>query len=369
MPLEPSTQAPHTTQLREGASALSETVRVLVNFPLETEYAQAIESVDPRVRILRAYEPLREDAQTPDWASWSSEGSPDWRKVEGEELDAHITQAEIYMGFGFPMEWLDQATNLKWVQLISAGSDYVLCSGLLDKRPKLLLTTASGIHAISIAEHIVAMLLYFTRGFDKAVRNQRLRQWEQYTPGEAYGQTVCLVGYGPIARRAAELCKALGMRALAVRASITEQQLGTEAVARFYPQSDLSEALSQADYIVVAAPSTPRSRQMIARDQFAAMKSSAVLINISRGALVDEAALIDALREGKLHGAGLDVFEQEPLPASSPLWDMPNVLITAHVSGTSAHLNRRLTDLFRDNLARYLQGQPLQNLVDKERGY
>jgi phosphoglycerate dehydrogenase-like enzyme len=175
------------------------------------------------------------------------------------------------------------------------------------------------------------MLLYFSRRFYKAVRNQAIHKWERFELDEANGKTVCLVGYGPIARRAAALCRALGMRVLVVRGSLLKQQPGEEAVERFYPPADLDEALAESDYVVVAAPRTPQSEGMIGARQFEAMKPGAVLINISRGALVDEEALVRALRDGKLAGAGLDVFVQEPLPESSPLWDMPNVLVTPHI--------------------------------------
>jgi phosphoglycerate dehydrogenase-like enzyme len=154
-----------------------------------------------------------------------------------------------------------------------------------------------------------------------------------------------------------------------VRASLLEQQPGLEGVERFYPPEDLNIVLSESDYVVVAAPRTSRSEGMIGREQFAAMKQGAVLINISRGALVDEAALIDALQGGKLRGAGLDVFSQEPLPESSPLWEMPNVLITPHVSGSTPHYYSRATDIFCQNLVCYLRGDPLKNLVLSERGY
>jgi D-2-hydroxyacid dehydrogenase (NADP+) len=230
-------------------------------------------------------------------------------------------------------------------------------------------TTASGIHEVPISEHIIAMILHFSRGFNVAVRNQPLHKWERYTPDEVNAATVCVVGYGPIARRAARLCKALGMGVVVVRASLTEQQEGDQDVERFFPLRDLNSALGQADYVVIAAPRTPQSEKMIGAEQLAAMKESAVLVNISRGALVDEAALVQALQENRIRGAGLDVFEQEPLPESSLLWDMPNVLVTPHNSGANPHYNLRLTELFRDNLARYLTGQPLRNLVVPERGY
>jgi phosphoglycerate dehydrogenase-like enzyme len=242
-------------------------------------------------------------------------------------------------------------------------------AGIFDLRPDLILTTASGVHEVPISEHIVGMLLYFARRFQVAVRNQPAHNWERYQADEAEGRTVCFVGYGPIARRAAFLCKTLGMNVLVVRASISEEQPGAEHVDRYYPGAMLDRALSQSDYVVIAAPRTPATEGMMGREQFAAMKEGAVLINISRGALVDEDAMIEALQAEKLGGAGLDVFKEEPLPADSPLWDMPNVLITPHVSGSSPHYNERATTIFADNLSRYTRGEPLRNRVIKERGY
>jgi phosphoglycerate dehydrogenase-like enzyme len=289
--------------------------------------------------------------------------------VEGDDLDSLLGPAEVLFTWRFPLDWLQKAPNLKWVQLASAGSDHFLREGLLTQRPDLMLTTASGIHEVPISEHIVAMILHFSRGFHKAVRSQAQSRWERYQADEASGKIVCLVGYGPIARRAATLLKALGMRVVCVRASIAEQQPGFEAVERFYPVADLNDVLAGSDYVVVAAPRTPLSEGMISREQLAAMKDTAVLVNISRGALVHEYALIDALREGRIAGAALDVFEEEPLPEGSPLWNMPNVLVTPHVSGSTPKYDERLAQLFCDNLARYLKGEPLRNLVDPERGY
>jgi phosphoglycerate dehydrogenase-like enzyme len=301
----------------------------------------------------------------PDGRARGEEGTA----IEGDELLAMAARAEVIFGFRFPVEWLEVAGRLRWVQLASAGSDHMLRLGLGERRPDLLITTASGIHEIPISEHIVAMILHFSRGLDKAVRNQALGKWERFRAEEAHGRRVCMVGYGPIARRAATLCKALGMRVVAVRGSIAEQQPGFEATERFYPPADLDEVLAESDYVVVAAPRTRQTERMIGPGQLRAMKREAVLINISRGALVDEAALVEALRGGEIAGAGLDVFEEEPLPESSPLWGLPNVLITPHVSGSNPHYDRRVTDLFIENLARYLGGEPLRNLVDIERGY
>ncbi len=335
-------------------------LNVLINYTLPDKYVSEIEASNPRVRVLRAY-----SAPDPGARSRGEEGT----QVEGEELEAMLVEAEVIFGFRFPIEWLDTATKLKWVQLASAGSDHMLKLGVGERRPDLLLTTASGIHEIPISEHIIAMILHFARGFNKAVRNQAQGHWERYRADEANGKTVCMIGYGPIARRAATLCKALGMKVIAVRASIAEQQPGFEATDRFYPPADLNEVLAQSDYVVIAAPHTPRTDKMIGREQFQAMKPTSVLLNISRGALVDEAAMIEALNEGDIAGAGLDVFEQEPLPESSPLWQMPSVLITPHVSGSNPFYDSRVTRLFIENLSRYLGGQPLRNLVNIERGY
>jgi phosphoglycerate dehydrogenase-like enzyme len=331
-----------------------------VNFTLADPYVTEIEAADPRVEVLRAYERGDDDAR-----SRGEEASV----IEGDALMDMVRQAEVLFTFRFPVEWLDEAANLRWVQLASAGSDHMLREGLLVKRPDLLLTTASGVHEVPISEHIVAMILHFARGFNIATRNQAQHKWDRFRANEAFGKTVCFVGYGPIARRAAQICKALGMRAVSVRGSIAEQQPGFEAVERFYPPAELNDVLSESDYVVIAAPRTPLTERMIGKSQFDAMKDGAVLVNISRGALVDEAALAEALQANRIKGAALDVFEREPLPESSPLWEMPNVLITPHISGSNPHYDRRVTDLFRHNLARYLQGEPLRNQVDKGRGY
>jgi phosphoglycerate dehydrogenase-like enzyme len=365
-----------------GGFAPSAGINVLVNQTLEDDFCRSIESVDPRVHVMRVYEPWDKTADPHEEMVMLRVGGPPagsaetrdevvWQRATDADIDLMLAKAHVLFGFNFPVEWVDRAPELRWVQLASAGSDHMFRAGLFARKPGLMVTTASGVHEVPISEHIAGMVLYFSRGFDLAARNQAAHKWDRYRPLEAYGQTVCLVGYGPIARRAAALFKALGMRVVAVRASIAEPAAGAEgeAVEHFYPASALDEALAQADYVVIAAPRTAQSEHMIGTRQLAAMKRDAVLINISRGALVDEAALVEALRGGTIRGAGLDVFEEEPLPESSPLWDMPNVLITPHISGVNPHYNRRVTDLFRDNLARFLKGEPLRNLVIEERGY
>lgn len=358
---EPYTPEDQGTASAPASASPSRPVYVLIDHLLDAQYIEQIEAAGPNVRVLTTFpntgvaDPMRDGQNA--------------RRLEGEALDEVLGQAEVLFAFGFPVEWLHRAPRLKWVQLASAGSDQMQRAGIFDLRPDLMLTTSSGVHAVPISEHIVGMLLYFARGFQVAVRNQPGHKWERYQANEAAGRTVCFIGYGPIARRAAFLCKTFGMQVLVVRASITEEQPGNEHVDRYYPRAMLGRALAQSDYIVVAAPRTPATEGMISREQIASAKDGAVLINISRGALVDEDAMIEALQNGKLGGAGLDVFREEPLPPGSPLWDMPNVLITPHVSGSSPHYNERATAIFADNLGRYTRNEPLRNMVIKERGY
>jgi phosphoglycerate dehydrogenase-like enzyme len=339
-------------------------VNVLVNLKLEPEHLERIRAVSSVVSVRSVYE--RTGVEPATAHSYPGDVEP---ALQGDELHEALAEAEVLFTFRFPDEWVDQCASLKWVQLASAGADHILRGGLLDRRPNVVLTTASGIHEVPISEHILALILHFSRKLHVAVRGQARHIWEDYQADEACGKTVCLIGYGPIARRTAALCSALGMRVLCVRASIPAQEAGDGPIERFFPLRDLNAALADSHYVVVAAPRTPHSEGMIGRAQFEAMKPQAILINISRGALVDEQALIEALREGRIAGAGLDVFQEEPLPEHSPLWDMSNVLITPHKAGSTPHYGRRVTDLFCDNLSRYLRGQPLNNMVDPKRGY
>jgi phosphoglycerate dehydrogenase-like enzyme len=281
MSLENDTQGGHSTRPIGGAAAPAQT-NVLVNYPLEDEYIQRIEAVDPRIHLLRAM--VRQKAEVGEHGDANWDDMSDWRDATESEMNGFLDRADVFCGTGFKAEWLDRAPNLKWVQLSSAGSENAQRGGVFDKRPNLLLTTASGVHSIPISEHILAMILHFSRGFNKAVRNQPLHKWERNWISEAAGSTVCIIGYGAIGRRAAQLCHSLEMKVISVRASLSKQQEGDGVAERFYPVSDLDNALAQADYVVVAAPRTPKSEKMIGREQFAVMKQNAVLINISRGA-------------------------------------------------------------------------------------
>jgi phosphoglycerate dehydrogenase-like enzyme len=338
-----------------------DTIPILVNFGLGPPERAAIEAVDPRVRVLMALEP--DPAAAP--------AGSGWRPRDPAALAPLQAEAEVLFSFRFPVEWLDTMPALRWVQLSSAGADHMIAQGLFTRRPDLVVTTASGIHAIPIGEHVIGMILAFARGFPTAMHNQREGRWVRYPTREAHGQTLGLIGYGPISRRIAQIAHVLGMEVRVLRRSGATPQEGddTEPVARFYGPDALSDLLGASDYVVLAAPLTAETRGLIDAAALRAMRSTAVLINIGRGPLVVQPDLIAALEAGTIAGAGLDVTDPEPLPADSPLWHLPNVLITPHVAGSNPHYNARATALFCDNLRRYLAGTPLRNQVDPARGY
>ncbi|HUS16186.1 MAG TPA: D-2-hydroxyacid dehydrogenase [Chloroflexia bacterium] len=341
-----------------------EPIHILVNFPLAEAEQAAIRAVSPRVQLDMSMMPEAPEAAAPGGAT---RPAPGWRRLSDAELAPLLARAEVLFTFRFPVEWLAAAPAIRWVQLTSAGVDHMIEAGLFRARPDVAVTTASGIHAVPISEHVIAGILAFARGFVGAMHAQREARWDRYAPDEAAGKTLGIIGYGPIGRRTARLAAALDMHVQVLRN--TPQPAPEPPVERFYRPDELHELLAASDYVLLAAPNTPATHHLIDAAALAAMRPGAVLINIARGGLVDEPALIAALQGGQIKGAALDVFAQEPLPADSPLWGMPNVLITPHLAGANPHYNRRATELFCENLRRYLAGAPLQNLVDPARGY
>jgi phosphoglycerate dehydrogenase-like enzyme len=296
-------------------------------------------------------------------------------------LAAHPA-TEILHAFHVPADALDLAPGLRWVQLHSAGADHLLGHPLM--RGEVAITTASGIHATPIAEYVFASILAYRWRVPHMTHCQREGEWpsgrwELYSRPELRGSTLGIIGYGSIGREVGRLGQAFGMRVFALRRSAgrTEQGYTVQGTGdpagivpdRFYPPDELSEMLAQCDYVVIALPMTSATEHFIGEAELRAMKPTAYLVNIARGAIVDEKALLRALQEGWIGGAGLDVFEHEPLPPDDPLWDLENVLISPHVAGFSPRYDERAAALFGQNLARYLAGEPLLNAVDKERGY
>jgi glyoxylate/hydroxypyruvate reductase A len=271
----------------------------------------------------------------------------------------------------FDFDWSDpkrlpvNAPRVRWVQATSAGiGEVVREHGLEDW--DVTITTGSGPHAIALAEFVILGLLYLTQDVPTLMANQCHRRWENIAVRELAGQRVALVGLGHIGRRIAETLFGLGVEVWGMRRS--EDPRAPTGITRVFRRSELLDVLPEVDALVIACPYTAATHHLISQAEFAAMRPGAVLANVARGRVVDEAALIAALRTGRLGGAVLDVFEIEPLPQESPLWDMTNVLVSPHGAGR-VEQNERLTDLFIDNLGRYLDGRPLLNVFESKRGY
>lgn len=279
----------------------------------------------------------------------------------------------------------DTAPRLRWIQSHSAGVDHLLAHPLLASED-IALTTTSGIHGPKMAEYTLAMMLAFGHKLPTMFRLQQKAEWpenrsELLVPRELRGSTLGIVGYGSIGRATARVAQAFGMQVLATKrdvmhpAAVNEYHIpdagdpeGTQ-VNRLYPPEAIKSMVAESDFVQITVPSTPANHHLINESVLAAMKKTGVIINIARGDLIDEAALIKALQTGMIGGAALDVFEQEPLPPNSPLWRMDNVIITPHIGGNTDHYNESASDVFEQNLRRYLNDEELLNRVDRKRGY
>lgn len=261
-------------------------------------------------------------------------------------------------------EVLRVAPELRWIHTPSAGVEHLLLPAVLER--ELVLTNSAGVHAIPIAEFVMAFLLNRAKELPTYRAAQDDGRWARGLElRELYGATMLILGLGGIGQAIAERAAAFGMRVWGSRRS----ERPTPHVERVVTGDSWRALLPEADYLIVAAPLTAETRGMVDAAAFAAMKPSAYLVNIARGQLIDEPALIEALVEGRIAGAALDTFEHEPLPPESPLWRLPKLTITPHATANSPHMRERQIALFLDNLARFMGGQPLRNIVDKAAGY
>ena len=329
-----------------------------------------------------AAERLRE-ATPPDWAL-RVVGAPtvsdgDGGRAPSAEAMAAVREAEVYFGFGLHRELLAAAPRLRWVQSAAAGVRSLLSPELLAR--DLVLTNAAGVMAVPMAEYVVAGVLHFLRGFDVALAQQRAGRWDRGpwvdpapVPGgfpgpREVGQCEALiVGVRGIGAAVAERLTALGATCVGVRRR--PDAAVPPGFAAVVGPDGLDDALARADLVILAAPSTPETERLLDERRLGLLRPSAIVVNVGRGALVDERALAAALAAGRLRGAVLDVVDVEPLPAGSPLWRLPNVLLTPHVSATSAAgFWPRMLDVFLDNWTRWRRGAPLRNVVDPAAGY
>ncbi len=283
----------------------------------------------------------------------------------GKVADAEV----IFTGMGFaPLlrELWSDATRVQWVHSFSAGLDNVLFPELIESTA--VMTNARGVFARSLGEFVIASVLFFAKELRRMIRQQREGVWEPFDVEEVHGQTMGIVGYGEIGRAAAERAHALGMKTIALRRR-PELSGDDPLVDRTVGPDGLFDLLREADYLVVSAALTPSTRGMIGEAELYAMKRSAVLINVGRGPVVVESALVRALRENRIKGAALDVFDQEPLPAGHPFYSLENVLLSPHSADHTATWLDEAMQLFIENFELFVKGEPLHNVVDKSEGY
>jgi len=262
-------------------------------------------------------------------------------------------------------ELVAEAPTLRWVQSHGAGVDGLITPALIES--DVALTNAAPIHTVPMAETVMALILAATKRLPEHAWDQRERTWRRLPKRELRGSTVGVVGIGKIGAEVARLCAAFGARVVGLRRTPPAEL--PPGVARVYGPDGLHALLAESDYVVLALALNPTSRGLIGARELALLKEDAVLVNVARGDVIDEVALIDGLRAGRPAFACLDTFQTEPLPPSSPLYELPNVLITPHNSASSPHMEERVIELFLDNLGRLVRGEPLLNVVDKRRGY
>ena len=294
------------------------------------------------------------------------------RMTAYDGVEQELAEAEILFTQSIRPEQFRTASRLRWIHSPAAAVHQFLFPELIES--DVILTNAREVHGPVVAEHVLAVIFALAKRVPQDVRFQQKHIWGQEilweqraAPAEITGATLGLVGLGSIGRNVAKRAAALGMHVICIRQnSAAETPEGVEEV---LPPSRLDELLARSDYVVLAIPVTRQTRGMIGREQLPHMKAEAYLINVGRGPLVQEEALVEALRAKKIAGAALDVFEKEPLPPDSPFWDLENVLVTPHTAGMTTKLWERHYALFSENLRRFLRGEPLLAIVDKKRGY
>jgi phosphoglycerate dehydrogenase-like enzyme len=335
-------------------------IEVLITVPFSDQEIQSLHEISPRLRITTTSNREARDISNEIWG-----------RTEVLYTDRVLPSPE-------------QAPALRWVQFHFAGIDFAVENPLLHK-PNLMATTLSGAASPQMAEYALTMLLALGHRLPELAAFQSRSEWardrwERFRPLELRSSTVGIVGYGSVGREIARLLRAFGATVLATKRDVMHPEdsgytipgLGDpsgDLFHRLYPHQAVRSMMKECDFVVVVTPLTPETRGLIGAAELAVMKPSAFLISMARGGVVDQAALVTALQEKRLAGAAMDVFSEEPLPQNSPLWKMPNVIISPHIGGLSSLYNHRAVDLFVENLKRYLTGAPLLNRFDSQKGY
>jgi phosphoglycerate dehydrogenase-like enzyme len=315
---------------------------MLVGVPIPDEHLESVQATFPEITFIRA---------------------------PREDLDPHLPAADAAIAWHLTPEQLAIAPRLKWLQTFGAGVDRMPFAELMARN--IVVTNASGVHASNIAEHILAMMLAFARQLPWLLRHPPAGDWFEMPVRsrifELGQQELLVVGTGDIGLGLAERARGLGMVVNGVRRRVDLP--APQVFSRIYPVSELADALASADHVAICLPLTAGTRGLFDAAMLARMKPSAYIYNVGRGQIIDQDALIRALDEGTVAGAGLDVTDPEPLPAASPLWSMENVMVTAHTSGSTPRYWERILAILETNIARFQAGEPLHNVVDGAAGY
>ena len=348
----------------------SDHVVAMITSPLEQEHVDRILAANPGELEL-IYRP---DLLTPARYVADHTGAPDWKRTpaQAEEWYALLRRANVLWDFAYgeTQSPLELSPGLRWVQTTSAGvGQYVKRLGLQDS--DVIVTTSSGVHARPLSEFVFAALLFHNKKIAHLQAEQKAHRWARYCATELHGQTIAIIGPGRIGRETARLAHAFGMTVWAMASDNSPERAEALGVDRLFGRDGLKEMLRGADCVVLCCPHTPETEGLIGPEEVAAFKPGVVLVNISRGVVIDEDAMIAALQADQIGLAALDVFRTEPLPADSPLWDHSNVLVNPHSASTANTENAKITDIFIHNLGHFLAGDlgKMSPVLDKARLY
>lgn len=330
-------------------------LNVFITRPIEEEYLQQITAVSPTIRIL-------------DVSPFFNVAGYGEDATAKNKIDAILAQAEIIFGFWPPADVISRAPNVKWVHTMLAGVDRPESAWADVMKSPILVTNSIGIHGTQISELVFELMLMLAKRAPFCFKMQQEKKWAPFFPKLLHEKTLGIVGLGHIGKEVARLAKAFGMRVIASRRSV-KRVTRARNVDVLMPSDHLSELLTESDFVVLALPLTPETRKIIGEKELRVMKPTAYLINIARGNVIDEDALIRALEQQWIAGVGLDTVAVEPLSSQSKLWELSNVIITPHISGRREDYNKLAIPLFCENLRRYISGKRLRNIVNKKRGY
>jgi len=351
-------------------------VLVVTSASLDEGFLDDIKAVDPRLTIVDgrqafAAEIIKENKQGQGYDRFLKELglSSDWHIPETMvDLDTLLAQAEvIFISFLFPDKLITRAPRAKWIHIGNTGIDQFIASDIFSGR--VIVTNSRGAIASPMAELTVGFIFALAKNIPRLLKNKKDKHWTRLVNLELLGKTVGIIGLGAVGSQVARLAKGIGMRVIAVEKAAIRRSYNIWGIDEVYTGEELLDMLHESDFVVMSAPLTAETQALIGEKEFRAMKATAYLINVARGKLIDEPVLVRALKEGWIAGAGLDVFDTEPLPSGNELWELPNVVISPHIAGSVDTRSPKIVGLFCNNLKRYLAGQQLINIVDKEKGF